>query len=267
MRVTALRQTTQANELETALSQDELRLHYQPMYDTQTGAIVAVEALLRWQHPARGLLTPGHFLELAESRRLMTPIGDWVLATAAAQGASWQQIAGEQAPAIWVNITSDQLGNGHLTRVIERLLGETGTHPSKLGLEITERQLIGREANVRDDLAALHELGLPLAVDDFGTGYNSMDYLCRFAFDEIKIDQSFVAGLGHDRADTAVTTSIVALGRSLDLVVVAEGVETQDQHDRLRQLGCDVCQGYLLHRPAPAETIDLLLRATADTPA
>jgi diguanylate cyclase (GGDEF)-like protein/PAS domain S-box-containing protein len=262
MRVSAVRQSTLAHELEAALSNEQFRLYYQPMYDTQTGAMVAVEALLRWQHPTRGLLSPAHFLAVAEDRRLMTRIGDWVLATAAAQAARWEDEA-EHALDMWVNISCDQLGAQHLSGVVERVLAQTGLNTSRLGLEITERQLIGRHDTVRADLTALHELGLRLAVDDFGTGYNSMDYLRRFTFDEIKIDKSFVAGLGHDRADTAVTSSIVALGRSLDLVVVAEGVETQDQHDRLRELGCDVCQGYLLHQPAPPETIDRLLRTPA----
>jgi EAL domain-containing protein (putative c-di-GMP-specific phosphodiesterase class I) len=160
---------------------------------------------------------------------------------------------------MWVNIAGQQLGKQHLVGIVERVLAETGLDPATLGLGVTERQLISTAGSVQADLLALHELGLRLAVDDFGTGYASLDYLRRFRFDEIKIDQSFVSGLGRDRTDTAVTSSIIALGRSLELVVVAEGVETQDQYHRLQDLGCGLAQGYLLQRPAPPETIEQLL--------
>lgn len=259
MGVGARRQLTLAGELSHALPRSQLRLHYQPMYDMRTGAIVGVEALLRWQHPTRGLLAPAEFLHVAEGRRLMIPIGDWVLATAGAQASSWQRAFGASAPDMWVNISGQQLGKQHLTGIVEQILTETGLAPAKLGLEITERQLIGRADPVRADLTALRGLGLRLAIDDFGTGFNSLDYLRRFPFDEIKIDRSFISGLGRDRTDTAVTSSVIALGRALDLVVVAEGVETQEQYQRLKGLGCDLAQGYLLGRPAPPEAIDLLL--------
>ncbi len=264
MRVAVLNRLTVAAELSHALAREELRLHYQPTYDLRTGGIVGVEALLRWQHPTRGLLAPGEFLEVAEARRMMIPIGDWVLATAGAQASAWQRAFGSGAPDMWVNISSQQLGGRHLIGVVEQTLADTGLAPTKLGLEVTERQLLGRAEAVHDDLIALRGLGLRLAVDDFGTGFASLDYLRRFPFDAIKIDQAFVGGLGIDRTDTAVTTSIIALGQSLDLVVVAEGVETQDQYHRLQDLGCDLAQGYLMQRPAPPETIDVLL---ADRPA
>lgn len=253
------RVTPLAAELERAVSQDELTLHYQPMYSMQTGALIAVEALLRWQHPQRGLLAPSEFLDVAEGHRLMMPIGDWVLASAVTQAASWQQRLGGQAPQMWVNISCDQLGRQHLTGVLERVLSESGLAPGMLGLEVTERQLIRNVDHVSADLLELRELGVSLAVDDFGTGYASLDYLRRFTFDEIKIDRTFVSGLGRDRTDTAVTSSIIALGRSLDLVVVAEGVETQVQYDLLQRLGCPVSQGYLLARPGPPEVISGLL--------
>ena len=259
MGLVARRQLTLAGELSQALARDELRLHYQPTYDLQTGVIIGVEALLRWQHPTRGLLGPAEFLDVAEGRRLMIPIGDWVLATASRQASSWQRTFGVCAPDMWVNISSQQLGKQHLTGIIEQILAATGLAPAKLGLEVTERQLIGSADSARADLLDLRELGLRLAIDDFGTGFNSLSYLRRFPFDEIKIDQSFISGLGRDRTDTAVTSSVIALGRSLELVVVAEGVETEDQYHRLQDLGCDLAQGYLLQRPAPPETIDSLL--------
>jgi len=265
MGVGAMRQLTMAGELTHALARNELRLYYQPTYDLHTGTIIGVEALLRWQHPSRGLLAPAEFLDIAEGRRLMIPIGDWVVATASAQASRWQQTLGDQAPDIWVNISSQQLGKQHLTRTVQQTLADTGLNPAKLGLEVTERQLIGGGESVQADLLALRELGLRLAIDDFGTGFNSLDYLRRFPFDAIKIDRSFISGLGRDRTDTAVTSSVIALGQSLDLAVVAEGVETQDQYELLQTLGCDLAQGYLLQRPAPPETIDLVLTAATRT--
>jgi len=258
-RVARLPQAPMFAELQRALENEELRLHFQPMYSMETRAIVGVEALIRWQHPTRGLLHPADFLDVAEGPHLVTPIGDWVLHAAAAQAAVWQREVGDQAPVMWVNISCDQLGRSHVTGVVERLLSGSGLPAGLLGIEVTERQLARRVDAVADDLLALRELGVALAVDDFGTGYASLDYLRRFAFDEIKIDRSFVSGL-QDRTNTAVTSSIIALARSLELTVVGEGVETQAQFDRLRLLGCDVAQGYLLHRPAVAETVTAALQ-------
>jgi EAL domain-containing protein (putative c-di-GMP-specific phosphodiesterase class I) len=193
----------------------------------------------------------------------MIPMGDWVLATASAQASNWQRAMGTRAPDMWVNISSQQLGKQHLTGVVQQILADTRLAPAKVGLELIERQLIGSGESVLADLLALRELGVRLAIDDFGTGFNSLEYLRRFPFNEIKIDRSFVSGLGRDRTDTAVTSSVIALGRSLELSVVAEGVETEDQYHRLQDLGCDLAQGYLLQRPAPPETIDLLLTSSA----
>jgi EAL domain-containing protein (putative c-di-GMP-specific phosphodiesterase class I) len=252
-------------ELTDALARDELRLHYQPIYDMQSGALTAVEALLRWQHPSRGLLTPAVFLHLAEAHPdLVTPIGDWVLATALTEAQTWHQSIGPAAPKMWLNISCDQLGTGHVPALVERLLSAAGLAPSALGMEVTERQLVVMAGEAGQDLLDLQDLGVSLAVDDFGTGYASLDYLRWGVFDEIKIDRSFVAGLGRDRTDTAITSSIIALAQSLDLNVVAEGVETQDQYDRLKQLGCAMCQGYFLHRPAAPDVVGRLLGVLAE---
>jgi diguanylate cyclase (GGDEF)-like protein/PAS domain S-box-containing protein len=264
MRAALLRRGKLATELEVALADGELRLHYQPMFAIETKEIVGMEALLRWQHPSRGLLAPGHFIDVAESLHLMTPIGDWVIATAIAQAAVWYERVGPRLPVVWVNVSSQQLGMGRIVAHMQQTLAKAGVPPTKFGVEITERHLIGEADDVQGDLLALSDLGVRLAVDDFGTGYGSFDYLRRFPFNEIKIDVSFIAGLGRDRTDTALTSSIVALGRSLDLVVVAEGVETQDQYDRLIALACPVAQGYLLQRPASAEAIDLLLSSNRE---
>ncbi len=259
-RLARLRQHPLVKQLRAALDRNELRLHYQPMYSVGTGAMVGVEALLRWQHPQRGLLPPAEFLEVAEGPHLVTPIGDWVIATAVKQAAAWHRLLGDRTPVMWVNISCDQFGREHLTGLIESLLATESLPGAKVGIEVTERQLATRVNDVAADLESLRRMGVGLAVDDFGTGYASLDYLRRFTFDEIKIDRTFIAGLGTDPTDTAVTSSIVALGRSLKLTVVAEGVETQAQHDRLRLLGCSVTQGYLLQRPAPSHVIDDLLR-------
>jgi EAL domain-containing protein (putative c-di-GMP-specific phosphodiesterase class I) len=247
-------------ELTGALARAELRLHYQPIYNMQTGALTAVEALLRWQHPLRGLLTPAVFLDLAEAHPdLVTPVGDWVLATAVAEAQTWRQSLGAAAPKMWVNISCDQLGTGHVPALVERLLSTAGLEPCAVGMEVTERQLVVIAGDAGQDLRDLRDVGISLAVDDFGTGYASLDYLRWQIFDEIKIDRSFVAGIGRDRTDTAITSSVITLAQSLDLNVVAEGVETQDQYDRLKQLGCAMSQGYFLHRPASPEVVGRLL--------
>lgn len=254
-RAALLPQAPKVVELRGALDRAELRLHYQPMFRLASGDVVAVEALLRWQHPTRGLLPPAEFLDVAEGPYLLMPVGDWVLKTAVGQAAQWQQQLGERAPTVWVNISCDQLGRRHLPDLVRRLLARTDLPPGGLGIEVTERQLATRIDDVEADLSALRDLGVVLSVDDFGTGYASLDYLRRFAFDEIKIDRSFVSGLGRDRTDTAVTASIIALGQSLELSVVAEGVETEDQYERLKRLGCSLAQGYLLARPGPPEAV------------
>ncbi len=266
-RVQLARNPPLVEDLKAALARSELRLYYQPIYDMATGILVAVEALLRWQHPTRGLLPPTDFLYVAESHPdLVNPVGDWVLATAVEQAQTWRADHGVHVPRIWVNVSCDQLGQGRLRGEVERLLSEADLSPAAIGLEVTERQLIATSGDASSDLAGLRELGIPLALDDFGTGYASLDYLRRFTFDEIKIDRSFVSGLGRDRTDTAVVSSIIELGRSLGLTVVAEGVETQDQYDHLQRLGCARCQGYLLQRPATPAIISGLLQARLGAP-
>lgn len=260
-RAGVLRRAPLAAELQDAVTGAELRLHYQPIYDIPTGEVVAVEALLRWQHPVRGLLLPGDFLDLSEGRPFVDPIGDWVLGAAIAQAARWRRSAGEHSPRMWVNISCEQLGKRRVAGVVADLLSSSGLAPANLGLEVTERHLIRSLDTVASDMAELRELGVGLAVDDFGTGYASLDYLRKFEFDEIKIDKAFVAGLGHDRTNTAVTASIIALAHVLELDVVAEGVEAQSQHDLLRELGCGKGQGYLMQRPAPADVITPLVLA------
>jgi len=261
--VAALDQPALVAELQQALARDEFLMHYQPIYNVSTGDLVAVEALLRWQHPTRGLLGPVEFIDTAEQHPLASPIGEWVMKAAIHQASVWRQLLGPTSPRVWVNVSCEQIGHQDLPRHVARLLADRNLPADKLGVEVTERQLARRVDAVATDLLALHHLGISLAVDDFGTGYASLDYLRRFEFDEIKIDRSFISGLGRDPTDTAVTTSIIALGRSLGLTVVAEGVETEDQYDALRRLGCDAAQGYLMAKPGPVDLVTDLMTALA----
>jgi EAL domain-containing protein (putative c-di-GMP-specific phosphodiesterase class I) len=207
------------------------------------------------------MLAPGAFRDVAEYRELLVPLGAWVLRTACRQAAVWQRRYGSRAPQLWVNISTRQLGRNALTPQVQAVLAETGLEPSRLCLELTERNLLGAAGVARDDLLQIPTLGVHLAVDDFGAGYASMDYLRRFPFQVLKIDKSYVDGLGLDRTDTALTTSMIALGHALGLTVVAEGVETVAQQAQLTALGCDLIQGYLLAEPVSPEHIDDLLTA------
>ncbi|HET9657292.1 MAG TPA: EAL domain-containing protein [Kineosporiaceae bacterium] len=247
--------------LRSALVQDELELHYQPTVQLRTGRLVGVEALLRWRHPRRGLLLPADFLDVAEDRRLMVQIGDWVLRRACHQAADWQRRFGERAPVVAVNIASVQVGRQALAARTRDLLGATGLAAQRLCLEITERQVIDLAGSSARDLQDLAGLGVQLAVDDFGTGYSGFGYLRSLPVHVLKLDRSFVAGLGRDRTDTAITRSVVALGQTLGLTVVAEGVETEEQRELLLDLDCPQGQGWLWQSALPPDGIDRLLAA------
>lgn len=263
LQAAAMRMLTLEGELRAAIESRELVLHYQPVLDLRTGRIVAVEALVRWSHPTKGLLPPSQFLDVAEQRNLIQPIGAWVLRTACAQAAEWRACYGAAAPVTAVNVSSRQLGNQGLTRQVHEALRTSGLPPDRLCLEITESQLLAIGTSVTTDLRTLADLGVLLAVDDFGTGYAGMGYLRRLPVHELKIDKSFVEGLGVDATDTAITTSMVALGLSLGLTVVAEGIETPEQLQRLRELDCTWGQGWLWHRALTPEALGQLLAAQA----
>jgi diguanylate cyclase (GGDEF)-like protein/PAS domain S-box-containing protein len=259
----AHRQTTVEAQLRDALDRDELVLHYQPVFDLRSERLVAVEALLRWRHPRRGLLRPSEFLDVAEGRDLIVPVGEHVLELACTQGAKWLAEHPEDAPELWVNVSARQLGKQRFAEQLGRRLDETGLPPAKITIELAERQLPTDTESAHVDLRRLPELGVHLAIDDFGTGHAGMDYLRRLPLDTLKIDRSYVGGLGTDRTRTAMTSSMITLAKSLDLTVVAEGVETTEQRVELIELGCDLAQGYLLGHPQPAESIDELLSAGA----
>lgn len=242
-----------------------LFLEYQPCFDGRSGRLVACEALLRWDHPERGVLTPGQFLDVAEDRVLMTPLGAWVLREAVGQAASWSARYGDDAPEVWVNVSAGQLGR--FSETVAEVLDETGLPAHLLWLELTERQALSSATAVLDDLHALPGLGVRLAIDDFGTGYAGLDYLRRLPVAALKVDASYVAAIGADPAGAALVSTVVNLGHALDLTVVAEGVETSEQRDAVVELGADVLQGYLLGRPGAPEQVERILAERGARPA
>lgn len=254
---TSERLTVQAS-LRHALDRDELRLHYQPIVDLRTGAIVGVEALLRWQHPEWGLVLPGRFIKLAEQSGLIVPIGEWVLQMASAQCVAWQK-AGLPTVRVAVNLSARQFRKAGLVHAIASALRISGMDGRLLELEITEGLLMENPQVSTKVLGSLKEMGILIAVDDFGTGYSSLSYLKHFPLDILKIDQSFVRDIGTDPTNTAIVRAIITLARSLGMRITAEGVETEAQLAFLRKEGCETAQGYLFSRPAPAEAVALQL--------
>jgi diguanylate cyclase (GGDEF)-like protein len=248
-------------ELRRALSADELVLHYQPKVDLASDAVVGVEALVRWEHPSRGLLSPDAFIDVAEESGLIVPIGAWVLAEACRQVRAWNELLDAARPLrLSVNLSARQLAEpGLLATVRDTLLG-AGIEPHRLhlSLEITEALVLRDPEAAAARLGELRALGVQFAIDDFGTGYSSLAYLRRFPVSTVKIDSPFVAGLGVDDHDEAIVSAIVRLAHVLGLRVVAEGVETELQLAHLRAMGCDYAQGFLLGRPEPAERMDFL---------
>lgn len=248
-------------ELRQAFAGGQLRLHYQPKVALENDVMVGVEALLRWQHPQRGLVPPGAFIAVAEQTGLIVPIGAWVIEEACREASRWRRsYPGRPALVVSVNVSPRQFGAG-LVDVVGRALTAAATDPGTLCLEVTEGLLMDDDEGSIEILHQLARLGVLLSLDDFGTGFSSLVRLKRFPLNELKIDKSFVDGLGHDPDDTAIVAAIVALAHALDLCVVAEGVETDEQLQRLRTLGCEQAQGYYFARPGPPEAIDLILNA------
>ena len=266
----ALQQAAQSrigleHELGTAVRERQLVVHYQPQFDADTGELTGVEALVRWQHPTRGLIGPDDFIPVAERTGLIVELGDWVLNQACRQRAAWRDVlAGDFR--IAVNLSVAQFKDADLAAKVRRALDAAALPGRLLELEITESVLmddVGRTAPV---IAALRDLGVTIAIDDFGAGYSSLMYLRRFAAEKIKIDRSFVLGLGCDADDAVIIDAIIGLGHSLGHEVVAEGVENDAHRDYLRARGCDSLQGFLLGRPVPAEAF-LSSVASATAPA
>ena len=238
-------------ELRLAIDRDEFTLYYQPTFDISTKRITGAEALIRWQHPERGLLSPGEFISVAESSDLIVQIGRRVLQIACEQVSQGQAEARMPALRVAVNVSPRQFKSGDLVGFVEDTLRQTGVAAESLELEITEGMMMDDVERASATLARLKELGVSIAIDDFGTGYSSLAYLKRFPVHRLKVDQSFVRGLTTDRDDAAIVKAVIQLGHSLRLKVIAEGVETDEQLAALRDLGCDEAQGYLFCRPVP----------------
>jgi len=242
-----------ATSLRGALQRGELRVVFQPQIDIADGRTVGCEALLRWQHPERGLLAPGEFLRIAEDDGLIVPIGAWVLEQACSQLAAWHA-EGHNELTVSVNVSGRQLEQRDFAAIVERILHVTGVPPSHVCLEITETAVLRRPEAAAHALSGLRALGVKIALDDFGRGYSSLTHLKTLPVDAVKVDRSFVADLCESIEDLAVVEAVLAIARRLGVSVIAEGVETTAQNERLRQLGCPLVQGYLYGRPvAPAE--------------
>ncbi|HLL39657.1 MAG TPA: EAL domain-containing protein [Rubrobacteraceae bacterium] len=260
MNVRALERLELENDLRRAIERGELRVHYQPKVLVGTGKIVGTEALVRWEHPERGLLPPVAFIPIAEETDLIVPLGRWVLTEACRQTREWQELYPSDSPwVVCVNLSGRQLRHPELVKDVGRALQETGLEPENLDLEITESVLIEDQLSNLTTLRELKRLGVKLIIDDFGTDYSSLSYLKRLPADFLKIDRSFIGGLGEDPKDEGIVSAVIDLARVLGLEEIAEGVETTEQAAYLRELGCRFAQGYLFSKPLPAEEIGALL--------
>jgi EAL domain-containing protein (putative c-di-GMP-specific phosphodiesterase class I) len=251
------------NDLRRAIEEDEFVVHYQPIVSLQTGAVWGMEALVRWEHPERGLLDPGEFVPVAEESGLVVPMGELVLEEACRRAVEWQRGFPRTPPlAMSVNLSGRQLRRPDLHEVIGQALAETKLPASSLGLDITETVYIGAlDANTAA-LDRLRALGIRISLDDFGSGYSSLSYLKRLPADILKIDRSFTKGLGLEVEDTAIVQTVVDLAHILGMEVVAEGVEVEEQETLLREMGCDLGQGYHFSRPLPPEEMAEFLGST-----
>jgi diguanylate cyclase (GGDEF)-like protein/PAS domain S-box-containing protein len=242
------------NDLRRAIEEEEFVVHYQPMVDLQTGELWGMEALVRWDHPERGLLEPSEFVPVAEESGLVIPMGEQILRESCFRAKEWQEEDPRVPPLMMsVNLSASQLSRMDLVNTVERVLGETGLEGSRLTLDVTETVYVKVLAANTAILDRLRALGVRFSIDDFGTGYSSLSYLKRLPADAIKIDKSFVDGLGKDVEDTAVIRMIIELAHTLGLEVIAEGVETEEQVALLKEMGCDFAQGYHFSKPLPPE--------------
>ncbi|EGI78052.1 putative bifunctional diguanylate cyclase/phosphodiesterase [Hylemonella gracilis] len=253
------------NGLHRALSRGELELHYQPQFDLRTGAVIGVEALLRWRHPEEGLISPARFVPVAEDSGLIVPIGEWVIRQACAQAMAWRQ-AGLPPLLMAVNLSAVQFRRGDVQTIVAQALRDTGLAPELLELELTESILLQNTERVLEGVDQIKQLGVKLSIDDFGTGYSSLAYLKRFAVDKLKIDQSFVHDLARDSDNAAIVRAIIQMAAGLGLRTIAEGVEDAEVLAVLRRFGCDEAQGYFLARPLPATEFAELVKRFEATP-
>jgi EAL domain-containing protein (putative c-di-GMP-specific phosphodiesterase class I) len=242
------------SSLRRALERKEFFLHYQPQVDLKSGAVIGVEALLRWAHPQFGVVPPDQFIPAAEDSGLIVPIGEWVLRTACGQLKLWQN-EGKPPVKMAVNLSAREFQGANLLQGVTRIIEDIGIDPAWLEIEITESTIMQHGDTAIFTLRKFREMGMALALDDFGTGYSSLSYLKRFPIDRLKIDRSFVRDIETDPDDAAIVRGIVALSHSIGLRVLAEGVETLAQMQLLQQCGCDEAQGYYFSEPVPADQV------------
>ena len=246
-------------DLRRSIERNELRLHYQPQVDLISGKIVGVESLVRWQHPQRGLIPPGDFIPLAEESGFVVQLGDWVLRTACQQIKAWSN-AGIHLRQVAVNVSAVQLRHVHLLDSVRDALAQSGIRAEQLELEITETSVMLDREHSFKLIADLSALGVRLSIDDFGTGYSSLAYLQQLEVHKLKVDIAFVRDMTTNSNNASIVKTIIALGHSLGLEVIAEGVEHIDQANHLRTLHCDTMQGYMISRPLPADHMTRFLR-------
>jgi EAL domain-containing protein (putative c-di-GMP-specific phosphodiesterase class I) len=253
MRARAVERLRVESDLRHAIGAGELRLHYQPIVSLESGQIVGAEALVRWEHPERGLLAPGEFIAVAEASGLVVAMGEWVLGAACREAALWMDLRPADPPLqVAVNLSPRQVGAG-LVEVVAAAITSSRLDPGLLALEITEGILLEDSDAARGTLKALKALGVSLWLDDFGTGFSSLGYLKRLPLDGLKIDRSFVDGLGTDADDTAIVAAVAGMARALGLEIIAEGIENAAQLGELQRLACQCGQGFHFARPLPAE--------------
>lgn len=240
------------SDLRKALDNDELVVHFQPVINLEDKKLISMEALLRWKHPKKGMVSPADFIPLAEETGLIESIGEWVLRAACAQNKKWQD-AGYPPVTMSVNMSARQFNKKNVVETIGEILEETGLRPEYFCIEITESIIMKDVESTITKLNQLHKMGISLSIDDFGTGYSSLNYLKLFPIDNLKIDRSFVFNITSDSTDAAIAASVILLAHSMNLKVTAEGVETNEQLEMLRRQGCDYVQGFLFSKPIAAE--------------
>jgi len=256
MRAEAQRLRRTENDLHRALERGQMRVHYQPVVDMTGGGVVGAEALVRWEHPERGLISPADFIPVAEETGLIVPLGAWVLE----QACSWAASQSNDSLRVSVNVSARQLAQPDVVQMVRSVLQQTGLAPDRLTLEVTESLLVKDAEQSADTLQALKDFGVRISIDDFGTGWSSLTYLQQFPVDEIKLDRSYVSKVDGDAASAAIVGALIGMAHTLELTVTAEGVETPAQAEFLQQQDCDTAQGYLFARPLPEDQLSLFLR-------
>jgi diguanylate cyclase (GGDEF)-like protein/PAS domain S-box-containing protein len=261
MRDNAVRAMRVEQELQRALEQGELRLRYQPSVDLATGQVIGAEALVRWEHPQRGLIVPDSFLGVAEETGLIVPLGSWVVGETCRQLAEWQTRPETAELRVSVNLSARELTHPDVVTTVLNCVRESGIDPRSLAIEVTESTAMADGDTGFRALRDLSAEGIRVAIDDFGTGYSSMEQLRRMPVDIVKVDRSFVSGMASDSTDREIVAAVVGMARALNLSVVAEGIETREQAEALRELGCDIGQGFLFAKAVPAEELEDLAQS------